>query len=140
MQFFTCFFILFLFLFLLTPWKGYGKNLRNNTSIKSGLTKTITRLTGHSLSQGNVPHVYYLCDTYVIHVWCFRCIYTQLIHLYYMCQTLVIHLVHTYNTGIKPFYFCLINCDIPGNIQNVNGFDPWIQCDLCDCILCLTKL
>ncbi len=37
--------------------------------------------TGGSLS--NVPHVYYMCDTPVMHVWCFGCI-THVIHTHVM--------------------------------------------------------
>ncbi len=39
-----------------------------------GPVKTIFHLSiGQNLLYplGNMPHVYYMCDTYVVHVWCF---------------------------------------------------------------------
>ncbi len=47
----------------------------------------------------NVSHVYYMCDTQEIHVWCLDVL---LVHLYYMCKTPVIHMFHTCNTGVSP--------------------------------------
>ncbi len=43
---------------------------------------------------GNVPHLYYLYDTYVIHMCCFGALHMYFIHLKDMCRTHVIHISH----------------------------------------------
>ncbi len=43
----------------------------------------------------NVLHVYYMCETYVIHVWCFcyiiNVIHTHVIHVLNTCNTVELH-------------------------------------------------
>ncbi len=43
-----------------------------------------------------VPHVYYMCDTYVTHV----VFLVNLIYLKYMCRTPVLNIFHTCNTDV----------------------------------------
>ncbi len=73
----------------------------------------------------NVPHVYKMCDTYVIHIWCFMCI-THLIHTPVIhVKISVIHMLHTCNTGVYPThilhvqkYMCNI-CVYPTHVLHV---------------------
>ncbi len=44
------------------------------------LNKRLIRFSATGILQ-IVPPVYYMCDIYVIHVWCFRYIQTPIIHV-----------------------------------------------------------
>ncbi len=43
-----------------------------------------------------------MCDTYIIHVWCFRCITDVINTPVVYVQTQLIHIFHTCNTGVYP--------------------------------------
>ncbi len=49
----------------------------------------------------NVPHAYYMCDTHVIHVWCFSCI----IHV---IHAPIIYVYNPYNKHVSQNYMCNI--------------------------------
>ncbi len=68
----------------------------------------------------NVPHVYDICDTHVIHVWCFRCI-THVI------LSLVIHMFHYCNTGVYQVSAGIIYMLV--NVPHV--YDMWYTCNTC---------
>ncbi len=52
----------------------------------------------------NVPHMYYICDTYVIHVLCFWCI-TCVEHICNTCVEHIMYMFYICNTCVLPYTF-----------------------------------
>ncbi len=70
-EFFGCFFVC-LFLFIVVISK---------CCLKACILFLIIMCQSESYTPGDVPHVYYMCDACVIHVFCVCVLHMQFIHL-----------------------------------------------------------
>ncbi len=65
----------------------------------------------HQISStlGNMPCVQYMCDTYVIHVWCFWLLHNHVIHTYrqHVIHTPIIYVQNTCNIYYQICHMCI---------------------------------